>query len=199
VTLTYVVDCSLVIDALSAREEDEVLRQRLSAPRTLHAPHHLDVEVASTVRGLAAGKKITDHRGEQMLADYARLRITRHPVWPYHPRMWELRHNLGAYDAAYIALAEALGCELLTGDVKLKNAAGHHATVNVTRLPGARETARGHARGPRRHRPGRGVPAPGAARCLTNRNATGDNHDIHRPAGIGSPRPGAYAGDNAAT
>jgi hypothetical protein len=36
-----------------------------------------------------------------MLADYARLRITRHPVWPYHPRMWELRHNLGAYDAAY--------------------------------------------------------------------------------------------------
>jgi hypothetical protein len=38
--------------------------------------------------------------------------------------MWELRHNIGAYDAAYIALAEALGCELLTGDVKLKNAAG---------------------------------------------------------------------------
>ena len=97
------------------------------------APHHLDVEVASTVRGLAAGKKITDRRGEQMLADYSRLRITRHPVWPYHPRMWELRHNLGAYDAAYIALAEALGCELLTGDVKLKNAAGHHATVIVSR------------------------------------------------------------------
>lgn len=136
-TLTYVVDCSLIIDALSAREEDEVLRQRLSAPRTLHAPHHLDVEVASTVRGLAAGKKVTDRRGAQMLADYARLRITRHPVWPYHPRMWELmwelRHNLGAYDAAYIALAEALECELLTGEVKLKNAAGHNATVIVTR------------------------------------------------------------------
>jgi predicted nucleic acid-binding protein len=132
-SLTYVVDCSLVVDALSAREGDEVLRQQLSAPRTLHAPHHLDVEVASTVRGLAAGQKITDRRGEQMLADYSRLRITRHPVWPYHPRMWELRHNLGAYDAAYVALAEALGCELLTGDVKLKNAAGHRATVIVTR------------------------------------------------------------------
>jgi predicted nucleic acid-binding protein len=97
-----------------------VLRQRLSAPRTLRAPHHLDVELASTVRGLAARKKITDHRAEQMLADYSRLRITRHPVWPYHPRMWKLRHDLGAYDAAYIALAEALGCELLTGDIKLK-------------------------------------------------------------------------------
>ena len=84
-------------------------------------------------RGFAEGRQITDHRGEQMLADYARLRITRHPVWPYHPRMWELRHNLGAYDAAHIALAEALGCELLTGDVKLKNAAGHRATVIVTR------------------------------------------------------------------
>jgi predicted nucleic acid-binding protein len=68
-----------------------------------------------------------------MLADYARLRITRHPVWPYHPRMWELRHNLGAYDAAYIALAEALGCELLTGDAKLKNAPGHRAAVIVSR------------------------------------------------------------------
>ena len=70
------------------------------------------MEVASTVRGLAAGKKITEYRGEQMLADYSRPRVTR-PVWPYLPRMWELRHNLGAYDAAYIALAEALGCELL--------------------------------------------------------------------------------------
>ncbi len=127
------VDCSLVIDVLSAREGDEALRRRLSAPRALHAPHHLDVEVASAVRGLAAGRKITDHCGEQMLADYSRLRITRHPVWPYHPRMWELRHNLGACDAAYIALAEALGCELLSGDVKLKNAAGHHATVIVSR------------------------------------------------------------------
>jgi predicted nucleic acid-binding protein len=47
--------------------------------------------------------------------------------------MWELRHNLGAYDAAYIALAEALGCELLTGDVKLKNAEGHRVAVIVSR------------------------------------------------------------------
>ena len=72
-SLTYVVDCSLVIDALSARQGDELLRQRLSAPRTLHAPHHLDAEVASTVRGLAADKKLSEHRREQMLADYARM------------------------------------------------------------------------------------------------------------------------------
>ncbi len=103
-SVTYVVDCSLVVDALSARQEDDVLRQRLSAPRALHAPHHLDVEVAATVRGLAAGKKITDHRGEQMLADYSRLRITRHPVSALPPAVCaELRHDLGAYDAAYSA------------------------------------------------------------------------------------------------
>ena len=107
--------------------------QATVGPAPAAGQHHLDVEVSSTVRGLAAGKTITDHRGEQMLAVYSRLRITRHPVWPYHPRMWGLRHNLGAYDSAYIALAEALGCELLTGDVKLKNAAGHHASVIVTR------------------------------------------------------------------
>lgn len=131
--MTCVVDSSLVVDALSVRASDELLRQRLSEPRTLHAPHHLDVEVASTVRGLAAGGKIGSQRAARMLADYARLRITRHPVWPYHPRMWELRHNLGSYDAAYVALAEALNCELLTGDLKLKTASGHHATVIVTR------------------------------------------------------------------
>jgi predicted nucleic acid-binding protein len=47
--------------------------------------------------------------------------------------MWKLRHDIGVCDTAYIALAEALGRELLAGDVKLKNAAGHHATVVVTR------------------------------------------------------------------
>lgn len=88
---------------------------------------HRDVQPANILVDTRTG-------GEQMLADYSRLRITCHPVWPYHPRMWELRHNLGEeYDAAYIALAEALGRELLTADVKLKNAAGHHAAVIISR------------------------------------------------------------------
>lgn len=56
-----------------------------------------------------------------------------HPAWPCHPRMWELRDDLAAYDAACIALAEGLACELLTGDPKLKNAAGHHGALIVTR------------------------------------------------------------------
>ena len=123
-SLTYVVDCSLVIEALAARAEDDLLRQRLSAPRTLHAPHHLDVEVASAVPGPAAGKKITTSAASRCspITPACASRATR--SGPANPRMWELRQNLGAYDAAYIALAEALGCELLTGDLRLKTPPG---------------------------------------------------------------------------
>lgn len=103
------------------------------AARTLHAPHHLDVEIASTIRGLGAGKKITDHRGEQMLADYARLRIPPTQSGASTPESGSRATTSAHTDAACIALAETLGCELLTGDVKLKNAAGHHATVIVIR------------------------------------------------------------------
>jgi len=60
------------------------------------------VRVRAAVDALEQGSD----EGTLMLADYARLRITRHPVWPYHPRMWELRHNLGAYDAAYIEVGQ---------------------------------------------------------------------------------------------
>jgi predicted nucleic acid-binding protein len=109
------------------RTRSAALRRHLKEPGRLIALTPLGTR-AMRERMLAEGRE-----AEQMLADYPRLRITRHPLWPYHPRMWELRHYLGAYDAAYIALAEALVCELLTGDVKLKNAAGHHATVIVTR------------------------------------------------------------------
>jgi hypothetical protein len=109
-----------------------VLRQRLSAPRTLHAPHHLDVEVASSVRGLAAGQKITDYRGEQMLADYSRLRITRHPVWPYLPRMWELRHNLGAYDRLQRA---SRGTRLCAADRRRQAEERRWAPCDSNRLP----------------------------------------------------------------
>jgi|GEM_PF-4579875 len=65
--------------------------------------------------------------------------------------MWEPRHNFGAYDAAYIALAEALGCELLTGDTKLKKAAGHRATV--VRTSGSGDASAGAGRRVDQHRP----------------------------------------------
>jgi predicted nucleic acid-binding protein len=114
-----VVDTSLVLYALGEAEEDEILRQRLSEPRVLHAPHLIDFEVANALRGLSLGGKLTAARADAIRADFADLHIERVPGQALAGRMWELRHNFTAYDAAYIALAELLACPLLTGDAKL--------------------------------------------------------------------------------
>ncbi len=129
--MTYVVDCSIIIRLLASREGDELLRQRLT--RTVHAPALIDAEVSSVVRGLAitsAPKQITVGRAGQMLADYAGLRIVRYPMQPLQARVFELRHNLTAYDAMYVALAEALRMPVLTDDGKFAGAPGHHAEIH---------------------------------------------------------------------
>lgn len=131
--MTAVVDCSLVIRVLSNLEGDDPLRRRLT--RTVHAPALIDAEVSSVVRGLAITSKpnvrITADRAVQMLTDYAGLRITRHPMQPLQRRVLDLRHNLTAYDAMYVALAEALDVPLLTDDGKLAGASGHAADIHA--------------------------------------------------------------------
>ena len=129
--MTAVVDCSIVIRVLANRDSDDVLRQRLA--RTLHAPALIDAEVSSVVRGLTIATRpnvrIATERAQQMLGDYAGLRIVRYPMQPLQQRAFALRHNLTAYDAMYVALAEALDVPLLTDDAKLAGASGHHATI----------------------------------------------------------------------
>jgi predicted nucleic acid-binding protein len=126
-----VVDCSIIIRLLSSLSDDDLLRQRLA--RTVHAPALIDAEVSSVVRGLAItvkpGVRIAPGRAELMLADYAGLRIVRYPMQPLQARVFELRDNLTAYDAMYVALAERLGVPLLTDDAKLAGAAGHRAEI----------------------------------------------------------------------
>jgi predicted nucleic acid-binding protein len=129
--VTYVVDCSIIIRLLASREGDDLLRQRLA--RTVHAPALIDAEVSSVVRGLAiAGppRRVAAARAGQMLADYAGLRIVRHPMQPLQARVFELRHNLTAYDGMYVALAEALRLPLLTDDGKFATTPGHHAEIH---------------------------------------------------------------------
>jgi predicted nucleic acid-binding protein len=65
-----------------------------------------------------------------MLADYAGLRIVRYPTQPLQVRVFELRHNLTAYDAMYVALAETLGLPFLTDDGKFDNTPGHKAEIH---------------------------------------------------------------------
>ena len=95
----------------------------------------IDAEVSSVVRGLTITSKpnvqITDQRAVEMLTDYAGLRIVRYPMQPLQRRVFELRHDLTAYDAMYVALAEALSVHLLTDDPKCAAAPGHQADIHV--------------------------------------------------------------------
>jgi predicted nucleic acid-binding protein len=129
--VTYVVDCSIIIRLLASQPGDDLLRQRLA--RTVHAPALLDAEVSSVVRSLAitgSPRRITAARAGEMLADYAGLRIMRYPMQPLQIRVFELRHNLTAYDAMYVALSETLRLPLLTDDGKFDNTPGHHAEIH---------------------------------------------------------------------
>jgi predicted nucleic acid-binding protein len=129
--LTPVVDASLVLRLLANRAEDDLLRQRLSALRRVHAPHLLDVEVASGVRGLLLGNKLALTRAYEMLDDFAALPIRRYPMTPLHRRIIQLRGNLMPYDATYVVLAETLRMPLLTTDAKLAGSTGHAADVHI--------------------------------------------------------------------
>lgn len=102
-----------------------------SRQQSLHAPELLDLEVAQVLRRLVREGTLSVPRAEAAIEDLLDLRITRYPHSVLLPRIWQLRHNLSAYDAAYVVLAEKLGATLLTRDAKLASAAGHNATIAV--------------------------------------------------------------------
>lgn len=127
-----VVDASALIEALLKTESGQRVLPRLLDPtESLHAPHLLDVEVTQVVRRLERSGSLTSGRGLESLGDLADLSITRYPHDVFVFRIWELRHNLTAYDAAYVALAEALDAPLLTCDAALASAPGHGARVEL--------------------------------------------------------------------
>jgi predicted nucleic acid-binding protein len=127
-----VVDASALLEALLRTPAAKVVEDRLFAPhQTLHAPHLLDVEIAQVIRRYAANGEIDGERGRMALADLADLPLRRYPHDFLLPRIWDLRNNLTAYDAAYVALAEALDAPLLTRDRRLAAAAGHRAQIEL--------------------------------------------------------------------
>ncbi|MBB5776684.1 type II toxin-antitoxin system VapC family toxin [Nonomuraea jabiensis] len=123
-----IIDSSAMVEALAGRQAKAELIDALQA--SIHAPHLLDVEVLSTLRGLALGGKLSTAATEQARADYLALRIVRYEIKGIAERIWELRHNYTSYDASYLALAEALEAPLYTCDAKL-DGGGHHADVQV--------------------------------------------------------------------
>ncbi|MFE5811095.1 type II toxin-antitoxin system VapC family toxin [Streptomyces sp. NPDC056491] len=95
-------------------------RRRISDEDTLAAPYLLDTEVASALLGMARGSKIAPESLDEHFKTYQGLRVQRHETGPLLPRIRKLYANLSAYDATYVALAEALGVPLLTADMRIK-------------------------------------------------------------------------------
>ncbi|HEY1451949.1 MAG TPA: type II toxin-antitoxin system VapC family toxin [Roseiarcus sp.] len=127
-----VVDASALLEVLLRTPAAKATEDRLFAPRqTLHAPHLIDLEVAQVIRRLATHQEIAAARGRNALSDLADFPLWRYPHDSLLSRIWDLRSNLTAYDAAYVALAEALDAPLLTRDRRLASATGHRARIEL--------------------------------------------------------------------
>lgn len=125
-----VLDASAVLRALADETPDVALLKRLTKT-TMHVPYLIDAEVLYALRGLVLGRKIPADRANDARRDFAALHLTRYPIRDLGDRVWALRDDLTAYDACYVALAEALDCPLVTSDAKLAGAAGHFAQIEV--------------------------------------------------------------------
>ena len=125
-----VVDASVVVELIGEHGSGSRLHERVLG-ETLLAPDFLPVEVASALRGLSLGGLLEDHALDVAAGDLRRLPIDLHPSLPLAPRMLGLRYNFSAYDAAYVALAEAFRCPLLTLDRRLAKAARVYCDVEI--------------------------------------------------------------------
>ncbi|HEX8768604.1 MAG TPA: type II toxin-antitoxin system VapC family toxin [Jatrophihabitans sp.] len=127
-----VVDASVlaVFYLVADRRRDAVIA-RLAAGDALYAPAHLDVEVVSALRGLARVNPALLRVAPAALRHLAGLPVRRMPLAPLLDRMWALRDNVTAYDAAYVALAEELAAPVITCDTKLAAASGTQCVFDL--------------------------------------------------------------------
>lgn len=130
-----VVDASAVVSVLLGFEPAaSQIRERLrreNPNEPVHVPHIFDIEVLQALRRHATRGELSESRGNTALDELSSLRAIRYPHSPLLRRIWELRHNLTAYDAAYVALAESLDAPLVTMDARLAQAPGHNAAVEL--------------------------------------------------------------------
>lgn len=127
-----VLDASAAIDWLIRSAAGQQIEKRIfSRNNTIHAPHLLDLEVTQVLRRLAQDGKISGQRADLAIQDLLDLRIVRYQHFTFLPRVWQLRHNLSAYDAVYVALAETLDAPLVTRDAKLAASSSHTARIEL--------------------------------------------------------------------
>lgn len=129
-----VTDASAILEVLLGTTAALDIQRRLfERGKSLHAPHLLDLEIAQVLRRYVLGGELTPQRGKQALTDLADFPILRYPHELFLSRIWALRHNVTAYDAAYLALAESLAAPVITCDTRLAAISGHQATIELVR------------------------------------------------------------------
>ena len=129
-----VTDASFLSNAVGDDEAaGEAARAILDHHAEVSVPHLADVEVLSTLRKRALAGTMTTQRCVEALRDLTALPYRRYPAAAFLERAFELRHTVSAYDAIYVALAEALGCELVTADGRLARAPGLRCAVRLIR------------------------------------------------------------------
>jgi predicted nucleic acid-binding protein len=120
-----------VLEALAARDPAPGLIERLAEDGDLHGPHLIDTELLHALRRMNMNDQISIERAEDARSDFAELALVRYRPEPLNDRVWELRHSITAYDATFIALAEALSAALITCDARLASAPGHSARIEL--------------------------------------------------------------------
>jgi predicted nucleic acid-binding protein len=127
-----VLDASVTVEYLLQSVMGAQVLARLRDPHDIiHIPHIMPLEVCQVFRRMVQAGVTPHERAREALADLGDLAAVRHSHEPLLPRIWELRDNLTAYDAAYVALAETLDAPLLTLDAKLASALGHEAQIEL--------------------------------------------------------------------
>jgi predicted nucleic acid-binding protein len=127
-----VLDASAVLELLLATKAGKRVAERIRSPRlSLHVPHLLDLEVLQALRRYVATGSLSSERALMALENLGDLGLVRHEHDVLLMRVWALRENFTAYDAAYVALAEGLKAPLLTLDRRLASAPGHRARIEL--------------------------------------------------------------------
>jgi predicted nucleic acid-binding protein len=126
-----VVDASVLANAVGDDGYDGSIARKALSGQDLSVPDLVDVEVVSVLRRRWLTKTMTAKRFAAAVSDLRIVPADRYPVLPFMPRAYELRSNVSPYDVTYVALAEQLGCALITADARLARAHGPRCAITV--------------------------------------------------------------------